>query len=280
LPMRSLHFATEQMYWECAQASQCEDGEGFGAGDEDFRIDAITQGLQSSSLRYWFQLVSAYTSRNITYYSDRLPALSGVIAAIGQKTGDLCYAGIWKYHFLEGLMWRLEDPDLDSYVITPKQPKKLDFWRAPSWSFFAVEGIVRYNELSTFGTGYCATLEECSITPAGENPLGELKSGFAKLRGPVTVVEQVGKDGTSEGLSCLLRLRGEYSVEAKVRFDFDTLDPCPVIMITPHTGLALKSISISRCEYVRIGTVQVWKDPNNPVLSSLQYPAPVTITLL
>lgn len=280
LPIRTLHFGADQMYWECAQTSQCEDGESFGAGDEDFRLDAIVRGLLDirANRLAWFKLVEAYTSRNLTYLSDKLPALAGVVDAIRRQTGDDYYAGLWKNHFLEGLLWRIEDPDLDLYVSKPTPPRKLDFWRAPSWSFFAVEGVIRYQELLSFETKYCAELEECSITSAGRNPFGECKDGFARIRGPVTTVEVTGQDRTSEGIQCSLQLRHGF-VNAKVRFDFEVLQMFEALMITPHTGLAIKPLDRAKNDYVRVGTVQIWKNPGDLVLSTSQYLEPISVVL-
>lgn len=285
LPVRTLHFATDQMYWECAKTSMCEDGETFGSGDEDFRLSDIADGLQSTSRaatdrRLWYKLIQAYTSRNMTYLSDKLPALSGVIAMIQRQTNDSYYAGIWKAHFLEGLLWRLEDPDLDLYVMVPKPPKRPDFWRAPSWSFAAVEGVVRYQELYSFGTDFCAKLEQCSLTPSGLNPLGELKAGFIRIRGPMTAIEQIGQERTSEGLDCYLRLRDRSLVKGKVFFDFEKHENSAVLMLTPHTGLVITLVDKARNDYVRVGVVQVWKDPDNPPLSASKYSEPASVVLL
>ncbi|KAF2687996.1 HET-domain-containing protein [Lentithecium fluviatile CBS 122367] len=283
LPVRTLHFAADQMQWECANKSQTEEGGGFGVVDEDFRLQHIISGLRSTSLAeaerlHWYRLIKAYTSRNLTYLSDKLPALSGVLAAIQRETNDICYAGIWGNHFLEGLLWRLEDPNLDSYVMVPKTPKRPDFWRAPSWSFAAVEGVI-LKEFGEFKPNYCATLEECSVTPVGSNPFGELKAGFARLRGPLTVIEEVERHEESISRNCLLRLRDQARVKAKVFFDFEIYENAPVLMITPYAGLALKHMDPGGDQFARVGIVQIWKDPDSRPLSISQLPEPTTIVL-
>jgi hypothetical protein len=272
------------MYWECAQISECEDGSTFGSGDQDFRLDDIVEGLKSTSpfdstRRLWYQLIQVYTSRSMTYETDKLPALSGVISAIMGQTNDTYYAGIWKNHFLAGLLWRLENPDLDLYVFAPKQPKRLGFWRAPSWSFAAVEGVIRY-ELHPSGTDYCAELKQCNLTLSGANPLGELKAGFAQIQGPVTTIEQIGQECTSEGFNCYVRLRDQKLVRGKVFFDFERHEYGGVLMLTPHAGLVITAVDDSQKNYVRIGVVQAWNDHGEPPLSASQYPQPISITLL
>ncbi|KAF1829294.1 hypothetical protein BDW02DRAFT_485652, partial [Decorospora gaudefroyi] len=92
----------------------------------------------------WFGLIEEYTAREMTYPTDKLPALSGVVSALQCSIGDICLAGIWKSWFLEGLLWRLQHPDWDSYVVLPKKPYRVESWRAPSWSWAALEGVVLY----------------------------------------------------------------------------------------------------------------------------------------
>ncbi|KAH4481480.1 hypothetical protein HBH89_249140 [Parastagonospora nodorum] len=66
--------------------------------------------------RVWLRLIEEYTS------CDKFPALSGVTSALQKLTGDACLAGTWKSFFLQGLLWRLQDPNWDEYVFFPKTP--------------------------------------------------------------------------------------------------------------------------------------------------------------
>lgn len=260
--------------------SKGEDGSNFGSGDEDFRLHDIAEGLKDVGKNpfRWYKLVEAYTSRNITYQSDKLPALSGVIDAIQRQINDICYAGIWKSQFIEGLLWRLEDPDLDLYVMAPKQPERPQSWRAPSWSFAAVEGVIRYEWRGL--SSYCAKLIECSVTPNGANPLGEIKTAFARIQGPVTTIRNIGKERTSEGSDCELLLQDDSFVRAKVFYDFERHEHAVVLMLMPDTGLAIEPVDIARHVYVRIGVVKRWRNPGSPPVATSQYPEPVSITLL
>ncbi|KAF2798575.1 HET-domain-containing protein [Melanomma pulvis-pyrius CBS 109.77] len=287
LPVRTLHFATNQMYWDCADMLQGENGKHLVDVDPDFRVDDIAKSVvpSSTSQRSWYQLIAAFSSRNITYASDYLPALSGTIAAIQERTGEICYAGLWKSHFLEGLLWRLEHPN-DVTVWTKKKPRKLEVWRAPSWSFAAVEGNISYYYagLTDYDTDYCAELEHCSVETVGENPLGELKGGFARIRGPVTAINLVENDGKEQentaGLDCLLQLREQEFVEAKILFDFERDEHCEALMLTPHTGLAVALVDATKREYVRVGTIHVPEGSDSSLLSASQYPESTSIVLL
>lgn len=289
LPVRSLHFASDHTYWECEQKTEGEDGGGLGVSDDDFRIGNIAEGIHSQSTadsvrRLWYRLVRAYTARNITFGTDRLPALSGVHYEIQRLTGDICYAGLWKRHFLEGLLWCIEDPELDLYVIWPKKATRPPVWRAPSWSFAAVEGVIRYQEYASFGCPYIAEFEDCEVIPAGENPLGELKSGFARIRGPLSVALHINpkRVRAASGHECVMRLIDDRLVTAWINLDFEVYEQCTLVMLTPYAGLAILQVNSERSEYMRVGAVQVQRneDLDQPLFSKEQYPQPTSIVLI
>lgn len=267
---------------------------------KEYSLEKIANGLRNAdgsedptrSRDAWFRLIQEYTSRDMTYQSDKLPALSGIISALQNLTGDTYYAGIWKSWFMKGLLWRLQSPEWDMYVFTPKQPFKLDFYRAPSWSFASVEGVALYNAVDYVDAGnFCAQLEDCSVAPKGNNPLGELKSGLARITGPVTSIVSVDHSVTRNGRDCKVLLRDRRLVAAGVYFDFEPYDSCQILMITPHTGIAITPVGTEKDTFVRVGVVSVpllWDDVEllraserrGRYLTVSEFPQPTSITLL
>jgi hypothetical protein len=302
LATRTLHFGSDQMYWECAQKFEEEQGVvTYNDVDsyKEYSIKRIGEGLKKAhdstdpdrSRDAWYQLVQEYTSRDMTKASDKLPALSGILSALQQVLpDDTCYAGIWESWFLRGLLWRLQVPEFDLYVFKPKKARKVD-WRAPSWSFASVEGVVLYNNLDYSGKwNECARLEECSVQPKGRNPLGELESGFARIRGPVTKVTEVAHTISRKGRPCFIRLKDQSLTAASIFFDVDAYDDCEVLMITPHAGLALVPSPTANNSYLRVGVVSIqalWNaveimrltERPERWLPASAYPEPRTITL-
>ncbi|CAO2647630.1 Nn.00g085520.m01.CDS01 [Neocucurbitaria sp. VM-36] len=303
LATRTLHFASDKMYWECAQCFETEEGI-VNDHEEDFykeySMEKIASGLKNAaesedpnaSRDAWFRLIQEYTSRNMTYQSDKLPALSGIISALQIITGDICYAGIWRSWFMKGLLWRLQVPEWDMYVFTPKQPSQVGFYRAPSWSFASIEGVVLYNEVDRVDAwNFCAQLEDCSVTSKGNNPLGELESGFARITGPVTSIVSVAQGVTQNGRTGMVCLRDQRLVAAAVYFDFDRYDSCQVLMITPHTGIAISPVGEDKDTFVRVGAVSVyplWDDIElfrasekpDRFLTPSAFPQPRSITII
>jgi hypothetical protein len=308
LAVRTLHFATNQMYWECAETFEEESGVDF-TKDSGFyteysmqiiadSLNLVDHSFYNRPRKAWFRMIQEYTSRTMTYQSDKLPALSGVIGVLQDSTGDVCLAGIWKSWFLEGLLWRLQDPVKDIYVFAPKQPYKINFWRAPSWSFAALEGVV-LNEILEHASNMeiCAELEDCKVVPSGSNALGELKSGYAKIKAPLTtltVTAQKNIGHASNGLACTVRLREQRRVYAGVSFDIESHETCDVVMIAVNAGLAIRPVDLSKGTYVRIGLVSIYKGEGGldsegreldlgdrtVSLQASDYSEPISITLI
>jgi hypothetical protein len=84
---------------------------------------------------------------------------------------------LWERDFVKSLLWEV-------VIDVPHRARaeRPSEWRAPSWSFASIDGVIEhYLESSYF---YCQTeeslfaeLEECKVIPLDlNNPLGELKS--------------------------------------------------------------------------------------------------------
>lgn len=224
-----------------------------------------------------------------------------MIDALQILTDDTCYAGIWKSWFLKGLLWRLQAPEWDLYVLKPKPAHKVENWRAPSWSFASVEGVVLYSLIeNAVRWDYCAELEECQVNPKGRNPLGELESGFIKIKGPITSIVEISdekvRESTTGGRACKIQMRLHVLAECSVYFDIDSYDSCDVLMITPRTGIVITQADTNKDTYVRVGVLSVHRiwdgitepgqfNPTDPEyldrsISAANYPEPTSITLL
>ena len=94
-------------------------------------------------LELWTACVEDYSKRRLTVESDKLPAISGIARAF-QAAGMGAYcAGLWATDLLVGLAWS------SAYHIprggwrpTHERPRE---YRAPSWSWAAVDGGVHWS---------------------------------------------------------------------------------------------------------------------------------------
>lgn len=297
LAARTVHFASDQLYWECAHSFEQERGI-ICDNESDFYKEYSLKTL-SNDRDAWHRMVAEYTSRNLTFQSDKLPALSGVISALQKLTGDTCHAGIWRSWFLLGLLWRVQIPDQDIYVFAPKDPVRLQFWRAPSWSWASLEGVGLYDIIERFvySWDYIAQFEDCEVIPSGINPLGELKSGYARIRGSLTTltaVDQKAIGHLSNGRACTIQLTDKRHVYSGVYFDHERFDTCDVVMITPYAGLAIRPVESKQNTYVRVGAILVYlrmgistdtgdvvlSEGESQTLTAVDYPQSTSITLI
>lgn len=132
------------------------------------------------------------------------------------------------------------------------------------------------------------------------NPLGELISGFARVRGPVTMIGNLivdeGAELSPENPNCEILLKDERRLEATVFFDFpedfapsktteDNLTDeefssvCRALMISPHVGIAISATDAARTEYRRVGILCVDFDRRLDMRAS-HYPAPSSLVLV
>ena len=198
LSPRVLHYSKDAIRWECRSLKSSihfpwEDSLAFNAALRAF--DAGQIGPTKTSLQdkaqleknqqAWFKTVLNYTGRALTKESDRFPAISGIARAVHNVTGDTYHAGLWSSNLLNCLLWA--SAWYDSKGLTSHtRPKS---YLAPSWSWAAVSGQVRYetwifNALHpSLDPRLLPTILSVSTTPAGSDPFGQLTGGSLRLKG-------------------------------------------------------------------------------------------------
>jgi hypothetical protein len=82
LATRTVHFAAEEIIWECATASACECGHLQNThaltSRQRFDVSSLDRLPDAERARLWAQLSLSYQNRLLTKEKDRLPALSGL----------------------------------------------------------------------------------------------------------------------------------------------------------------------------------------------------------
>ena len=216
LAPRTLHYSEGQMYWECQQCVLGEDGSML---ERRFpRLQALEETRQRamrlaadpsgdhagedeepSARDEWLRLVEIFTTRELTMSSDKLVALAGLARLVGEsstvKTGrDEYVAGIWRSNFVRGLCWKRKVvaathschdeqhtqalPDATAASIT-----RVAEYRAPSWSWAAVDGEIDFKDLwlGPGRKGVVAEVLEVCVEPLGRDIFGRVKSGTASI---------------------------------------------------------------------------------------------------
>ncbi|RDW68557.1 hypothetical protein BP5796_09214 [Coleophoma crateriformis] len=123
----------------------------------------------ASCITSWSAIVTDFTHRGITVADDRLPAISGVAAVLQRSWKDRYVVGMWESTLAMHLAWRSTDGSL----ARPPQ------YRAPSWSWAAVDAPVKFMEVESSHV----QILSCEVEPQSPlAPLGSAKNGQLLVR--------------------------------------------------------------------------------------------------
>lgn len=241
LASRTLHFASDQTLFECYGHFRSEDGYKTGGRVNCIHplIDSGDPLIDSQHAMYhsymyrgpaiWYQLLREYCSRKLTKDSDKLPALSGLARIVEEQTGDTYVAGLWRSTLLEGILWQA----IGASRGRTSAPSE---YRAPSWSWASIDGPfghiglkkdIQYMDKEAAEWRDIGTILDCHVEPKGENPYGEVTSGWLTIRAPVerlTPSEEKEPDHETVPHKRNLRLRTARGTPFGAYTMFDTLN--------------------------------------------------------
>jgi len=191
LSPRVIHFAEQELTWECMQRIDCECG---GSTRYDWlRRDTPHKMHHSQAFHEsynnvrelharWRTMVGQYSRLSLTLGKDKLPALSGLARQMQRcRPGDQYLAGLWAQTLWEDLLW---------YAVGKRKSscsRGGGEWRAPSWSWASLEKGAEYvytgDEREEPSEIY-ATLVHASVVPvmAGDST-GQLSMAELVLEG-------------------------------------------------------------------------------------------------
>ncbi|PNP74377.1 hypothetical protein FNYG_12426 [Fusarium nygamai] len=198
LPSRILYFGSYQMYFECSSLTK---DECTYDNLEDFsHFKSIPPFDSWKKSRWWFRFIEEYSQRALTFSSDRLPAISGIIHACKPPPEEVYLAGIWKSNLPEALLWRVSERTKNtegpivahmadgtndkSSAIVARQG-----YVAPSWSWASANNEVGFEDFqfTTFGGVSALEFISCSTTlvdsSADADPYGRVRAGYLEVRG-------------------------------------------------------------------------------------------------
>ncbi|KAI1171396.1 heterokaryon incompatibility protein-domain-containing protein [Nemania sp. FL0916] len=191
LPARSLLYASDTLKYYCQTETVnigealCEESTGLRLPHGTYQSAVSTTG-GDDAVRFrqsWLAALFQYTLRSITVPSDRLPAFAAVAEQFSILNKDQYLAGLWRKTLLLDLLWAVQSKG--------EKPKA---YRAPSWSWASVDGLIRaeweFDQLAKPQDGKkardlrMATIVDCRVTVANSlAPYGEITEGLLILRG-------------------------------------------------------------------------------------------------
>ncbi|KAI1814779.1 HET-domain-containing protein [Poronia punctata] len=221
LSPRIVHYASDQMYFECETQLVSEDGFRFPDIFSSMKQLLATQRIppqehgltKASGVSYipgqypvgpvpgrrwqggWLSMIENYSRQKLTVDQDKLSAVAGLARVIAEETSDVYIAGLWARHLMEDLYWRVyaqEETFEEGDKGLKKRPVKGKVvgtvtrpkkYRAPSWSWASIDAPVKFIPLTY--NHLVAHVEDFHTQPAGSDEYGRVSDGKLDLRGPI-----------------------------------------------------------------------------------------------
>ncbi|KAJ8110947.1 hypothetical protein OPT61_g6346 [Boeremia exigua] len=154
----------------------------------------------------WQAVVGSYSALELTYRTDRSPALAALAQRMATLRGDDTYiAGMWKKSLLSDLTWR---------IMTPISSSRCEN-SLPTWSWASTQGLVLYSETTLLDN---LKVEDIDYSVDGPAHIGLVKSAVLRIRGPHLTLRYIGWAQRPVWLTCDLS------------FDLDILEECTATM--------------------------------------------------
>jgi hypothetical protein len=143
LSRRIVHYTESDIIWECESSLKTESGVQPRNYKPKF-MSAALERFGGDPYLCWYDLVQQYSSRTLTYPSDKLVAISGLALRIQQLTPSRYIAGLWEDNIALGLCWYNPSGYRTPNRPQPKATCKGDYvWL--SWSWVSIDGPVEYH---------------------------------------------------------------------------------------------------------------------------------------
>jgi hypothetical protein len=204
LAPRIAHFGIDELHWDCTAESTCQCGaygpEGilqFGGEPRKLLRALIDAGCTMMEKHtHWLLTVTQYSERELTFWTDRLPALSGLVRLLLPAAGsnstvtsttttaaqraDFYQTDLGRY--LAGHWYNCLNRDLCWFAhYTPgKRVSSAAQYVAPSWSWASVSGTVSWPPEADFEP--LAEIVSAASTPSGVDSMGRVCYGEVILR--------------------------------------------------------------------------------------------------
>ena len=134
LSARTVFYTPAALKFEC-RCSSCWEG-----ADPAHVGHSWSTRLDDKAHLSWTRLVEDFSARDITYASDRLPAIDAVMRRIIRMTNWKPAYGMWKESLIETLAWQ---PSQKEGEFAQAMPAGF----APTWSWTSIDGPISYQSV-------------------------------------------------------------------------------------------------------------------------------------
>lgn len=160
LSPRILSFSKDQIVWECKK-------EVIAESKNVIRPPYSNSSILTGTLN-WRNVVAEFSKRVLTYDTDKLPAMAGIASAFSRSIHGRYCAGLWMYNLPHDLIFAWRTPIIPSEYL------------APSWSWAAMNGPVKWKLFNSFSSTYpldTICVVDSDMKMDTDNPYGRVKKG-------------------------------------------------------------------------------------------------------
>ncbi|KAI1078217.1 HET-domain-containing protein [Whalleya microplaca] len=172
LAKRILHFAPGAIIFECKTHRQSDDQLPPYPSTVPGTLGEVT------TMEQWHMIVKSYTSRQLTFTIDKLPAIAGAATIMPQAKTSRYLAGLWSETLLMDLLWQVMPGRAHTRLMTKEHEEN-----APTWSWASMNWGVTWNTLKS--PQRLATVIDAQTKVEGANPYGQVSGGSITLRGRI-----------------------------------------------------------------------------------------------
>ncbi|XDG02169.1 hypothetical protein ABKA04_001784 [Annulohypoxylon sp. FPYF3050] len=172
LATRILNFTPGAIVYECKTHRKSEDQLPPYPSTVPGTLGEVTP------LHQWHMIIKSYTSRQLTYSTDKLPAIAGAATIMPQAKTSRYFAGLWSESLLIDLMWQVMPGRAHEALMTKEHEEN-----APTWSWASINWGIVYSRLES--PQFLATVVDAQTNVVGANPYGQVSGGTITLQGRI-----------------------------------------------------------------------------------------------
>ncbi|KAI4161999.1 MAG: hypothetical protein LQ342_004447 [Letrouitia transgressa] len=182
----SIRYNTNSIIWECRCGCYfdsevvCEENQPRrdtrALKNLPLQVNSLSPSVPASKISevmaVWRNLVIDYSTKELTFERDVLPALSGLASLVHTATGAHYLAGVWKCDLPAALKW-----------VPPFQDRRSTTYVAPTWSWASCKRPWQFSYPLSSTDQFKIKVLDAGITLVEDNPFGRVSDGFIKLEG-------------------------------------------------------------------------------------------------
>jgi Heterokaryon incompatibility protein (HET) len=285
LAPRTLHFAAQQIFWECNEMNACEIYPKelpsiyflhrqpslrchhpllpANAGKPDSDSGQEPSSTQDPYL-FWSRIVGAYSRCGLTKPADKLAALSGLASQLQQVTKDDYYAGLWSKDLAGQLLWNV----VGCTQADGSPSLRPLLYRAPTWSWASVDGVIKTNDVPFNIESFSKPLiqiVDIKTVPSTTDITGQIEHAYLLIKGVLTKASIERGPGNATTLS-IGNLDNEviFHLDTKLEESLSNISCVPIghyswsgLKDSPSIEGLIIQKKAADTSYIRLGTFKV-----------------------